>query len=40
MKQYKTEYKFYVVQSLMAGEGGAELLNRRWSVPYECHRPF
>jgi transposase len=30
MKKYKTEFE--VVQSFLAGEGGAKLLTRRWSV--------
>ena len=33
MKKYKTEFKLEVVQSFLAGEGGAKLLARRWSVP-------
>jgi len=32
MKKYTTEFKLTVVQSFMAGEGGAKLLARRWSV--------
>ncbi|MDB0529586.1 hypothetical protein LBW56_23225 [Ralstonia solanacearum] len=35
MKKYTTEFKLEVVQSFMAGEGGAKLLARRWSVPEE-----
>ena len=35
MKKYKTELKLDVVQSFLAGEGGAKLLARRWSVPEE-----
>lgn len=33
MKKYGTEFKLKVVQSSLAGEGGAKLLARRWSVP-------
>ncbi len=32
MKRYKTEFKLEVVESFLAGEGGAKLLARRWSV--------
>ena len=35
MGKYKTEFKLEVVQSFLAGEGGAKLLARRWSVPEE-----
>ena len=35
MKQYKTDFKLEVVQSFLAGEGGAKLLARLWSVPEE-----
>ena len=35
MKKYKTEFKLEVVQSCLAGEGGAKLLARQWSVPEE-----
>ena len=35
MKKYKTELKLEVVQSCLAGEGGAKLLARQWSVPEE-----
>lgn len=40
MKKYKTEFKLEVVQSLLAGEGGAKLLPRRWSVPEERIRAW
>ena len=30
---YKTEFKLQIVNSFLAGEGGAKLLARRWSVP-------
>lgn len=35
MQKYRTEFKLEVVQSLLAGEGGAKLLARRWSLPEE-----
>lgn len=35
MKKYETEFKLEVVQSFLAGEGGAKLLARRWSIPEE-----
>ncbi len=40
MKTYKTEFKLEVVQSFLAGEGGAKLLARRWSVPEEKIRTW
>ena len=40
MKKYKTEFKLEVVQSLLAGEGGAKLLARQWSVPEEKIRTW
>ena len=40
MKKYKTEFKLEVVQSFLAGEGGAKLLARRWSVPEEKVRTW
>ena len=35
MEKYKTEFKLKlkVVKSFLAGEGGAKLLARQWSVP-------
>ena len=33
MKKYKPEFKPGVAQSFLAGEGGAKLLARQWSVP-------
>lgn len=33
MKKYETEFKLEMVQSFLAGEGGAKLLARRRSVP-------
>ncbi|MFE8646341.1 hypothetical protein ACFX58_14755 [Sphingomonas sp. NCPPB 2930] len=33
MKKYKTKFKLQIIQSFLAGEGGAKLLARRWSVP-------
>ena len=35
MKKYLTEFKLKVVKSFLAGEGGAKLLARQWSVPEE-----
>lgn len=40
MKKYRTEFKLEVVQSFLAGEGGAKLLARRWSVPEEKIRTW
>jgi transposase len=40
MEKYKTEFKFKVVKSFMAGEGGAKLLARQWSVPEEKIRTW
>lgn len=40
MKTYGTEFKLEVVQSFLAGEGGAKLLARRWSVPEEKIRAW
>lgn len=40
MKKYKTEFKLEVVQSFLAGEGGAKLLARRWSVSEEKVRTW
>ena len=40
MKKYKTEFKLEVVQSFLAGEGGAKLLAGRWSVPEEKIRTW
>lgn len=35
MKKYDLEFNLQVVQSFLAGDGGAKLLARRWSVPEE-----
>lgn len=40
MKKYKTEFKLEVVKSFLAGEGGAKLLARRWSLPEEKIRTW
>ena len=40
MKEYKTEFKLEVVKSFLAGEGGAKLLARQWSVPEEKIRTW
>ena len=40
MRKYSTEFKFEVVQSFLAGDGGAKLLARRWSLPEEKIRTW
>ena len=40
MRKYETEFKLEVVQSFLAGEGGAKLLARRWSIPEEKVRTW
>ena len=40
MKKYQTEFKVEVVKSFLAGEGGAKLLARQWSVPEEKIRTW
>ena len=40
MEKYKTQFKLEVVNSFLAGEGGAKLLARRWSVPEEKIRTW
>lgn len=40
MKNYRTEFKLEVVQSFLAGEGGAKLLARRWLIPEEKIRTW
>ena len=40
MEKYKTEFKLKVVKSFLAGEGGAKLLARHWSVPEEKIRTW
>ena len=40
MEKYKTEFKLQVVRSFLAGDGGAKLLGRRWSVPEEKIRTW
>lgn len=40
MKKYETEFTLEVVQSFVAGEGGAKLLVRLWSVPEEKVRTW
>lgn len=40
MSKYETEFKLKVVESFLAGEGGAKLLARRWSVPEEKIRTW
>jgi transposase len=40
MKKYETKFKLKVVESFLAGEGGAKLLARRWSVPEEKVRTW
>ena len=40
MKKYQTEFKLKVVKSFLAGDGGAKLLARQWSVPEEKSRSW
>lgn len=40
MKKYQTEFKLKVVKSFLAGEDGAKLLARQWSVPDEKIRTW
>ncbi len=40
MKKYTTDFKFEVVKSFLAGEGGAKLLARQWSLPEEKIRTW
>ena len=40
MKKYQTEFKLKVERSFLAGEGGAKLLARQWSVPEEKIRTW
>lgn len=40
MKKYQTEFKLKVVSSFLAGDGGAKLLARQWSVPEEKIRTW
>jgi transposase len=40
MEKYKTEFKLKVVKSFMAGDGGAKLLARQWSVAEEKIRTW
>jgi len=40
MRKYETKFKLEVVQNFLAGEGGAKLLARRWSIPEEKFRTW
>jgi transposase len=40
MEKYKTDFKLKVVKSFLAGEGGAKLLGRQWSVSEEKIRTW
>ena len=40
MGKYETDFKLKVVKTFLAGEGGAKLLARRWSVPEEKIRTW
>jgi transposase len=40
MRKYETKFKLKVVESFLAGDGGAKLLARRWSVPEEKIRTW
>ena len=35
MNRYQAEFKLRVVKRFLAGDGGAKLLARQWSVPEE-----
>jgi len=40
MGKYETSFKLKVVESFLAGDGGAKLLARQWSVPEEKIRTW
>ncbi len=40
MANYETAFKLEVVNSFLAGEGGAKLLARQWSVPEDKIRTW
>ena len=40
MKKYETEFKLKLVKSFLAGDGGAKLLARQWSLPEEKIRTW
>jgi transposase len=40
MGKYETKFKLKIVERFLAGEGGAKLLARRWSVPEEKIRTW
>lgn len=40
MVKYETKFKLKIVERFLAGEGGAKLLARRWSVPEEKIRTW
>ncbi len=40
MAKYETAFKLKVVKSFLAGDGGAKLLARRWSVSEEKVRTW
>ena len=40
MAKYESVFKLKVVKSFLAGDGGAKLLTRRWSVPEEKIRTW
>jgi transposase len=40
MRKYETKFKLKVVESFLAGDGGAKLLARLWSVPEEKIRSW
>ncbi len=40
MRKYSTDFKLKVVQGFLAGDGGAKLLARRWSLPEEKIRTW
>jgi len=40
MRKFETDFKLKIVEQFLAGEGGAKLLARRWSVPEEKVRTW
>jgi transposase len=40
MAKYETGFKLKIVKSFLAGDGGAKLLARRWSIPEEKIRTW
>ena len=40
MKKYQTKFKLEIVKRVLAGEGGAKLMARQWSIPEEKIRTW